>query len=112
MIPNAKPFLKWAGGKKQLLTEFDKRFPNELKRDKNCRYVEPFVGGGAVFFHIAQKFNFKKCYIFDINEELILTYKVVKKDVNILIKVLKTLESEFLKLNMKERECFYYAVRD
>ena len=105
--PNAKPFLKWAGGKRKLFDSYLPFFPTQFQK-----YFEPFVGGGAVFFHIAQKFNFKKCYIFDINEELILTYKVVKKDVNILIKILKTLESEFLKLNMKERECFYYAVRD
>lgn len=107
----AKPFLKWAGGKKQLLAEFDKRFPNELNTGEIRRYVEPFVGGGAVFFYIAQKFSFKECYIFDINEELILTYKVVKKDVDDLIEILKTLESGFLKLNTKERESFYYAVR-
>lgn len=112
MMPNAKPFLKWAGGKKQLLAEFEKRFPNELKTGEIRRYVEPFVGGGAVFFHVAQKFNFEKCYIFDINEELILTYKVVKKDVDDLIEILKTLESGFLKLNKKKRESFYYAVRE
>lgn len=111
-MPNAKPFLKWAGGKKQLLAEFDKRFPNELKTGEIARYVEPFVGGGAVFFHVAQKFNFEKCHIFDINEELILTYKVVKKDVGDLIDILGTLESEFLELNTKMGELFYYEVRE
>jgi len=111
MMLNAKPFLKWAGGKKQLLNEFEMRFPNELKTGEIRRYVEPFVGGGAVFFSNSSKNQFKKCYIFDINEELILTYKVVKKDVDDLIKILRTLESGFLKLNMKQRESYYYAVR-
>ncbi len=110
-MSNAKPFLKWAGGKKQLLTEFDKRFPNELKSGEIRRYVEPFVGGGAVFFHVTQIFHFDECHIFDINEELILTYKVVKKDVDDLIEILETLASEFLKLNNKKRESFYYSVR-
>lgn len=60
---NAKPFLKWAGGKNQLLEEFLLRFPDELKTDKIHKYVEPFVGGGAVFFDVAQRFNLDELYI-------------------------------------------------
>jgi hypothetical protein len=51
----ARPFLKWAGGKTQLLNEIDTRLPKELNTDKIDTYIEPFIGGGAVFFHIAQK---------------------------------------------------------
>ncbi|HOO89589.1 MAG TPA: DNA adenine methylase [Syntrophales bacterium] len=67
----AKPFLKWAGGKTQLLEEFERRIPQGLKEGKYTVFVEPFVGGGAVFFYFNSIFDFDKCYIFDINEELI-----------------------------------------
>ncbi len=53
----AKPFLKWAGGKGQLIDEIAKRLPTELRTGEIDTYVEPFVGGGAVFFHIAQRFE-------------------------------------------------------
>lgn len=52
----AKPFLKWAGGKGQLIDEIDMRLPEELKKGKITTYIEPFVGGGAVFFCMAQKY--------------------------------------------------------
>ena len=108
----AKPFLKWAGGKNQLLDEFLLRFPDELKTGKIQRYIEPFVGGGAVFFDIAQKFNFEEYYIFDINEELVLTYKVVRNNVEALIEILKNLESEYLGMDGEKREGFYYIIRE
>lgn len=108
----AKPFLKWAGGKNQLLDEFLIRFPEELKSGKINKYIEPFVGGGAVFFDVAQKYNIDNYYIFDINEELILTYKVVKNNVNELIKILKNIEFEYLGLDGENRERFYYEIRE
>ncbi len=111
-ISNAKPFLKWAGGKKQLLNEFYRRFPDELKTGEIQRYVEPFVGGGAVFFYVATKFKIEEYHVFDINEELILAYKVVKNEVDELVEILKNLESEFLGLNNKKRESYYYTIRE
>lgn len=112
MIGEAKPFLKWAGGKKQLLGEFEKRFSEELTTGKLNKFVEPFIGGGAVFFHVVQKFEFDECHIFDINEELILAYSVVKNDVDELIDILKPLESEYLPLDTEARKLFYYGMRD
>ena len=112
MITYAKPFLKWAGGKKQLLDEFDKRFPQELKNGKITKYIEPFVGGGAVFFNVVQRFKFDEYHIFDINEELILTYNVVKNDVDKLIDFLKPLELNFLQSDTEARTSFYYEIRD
>ncbi len=108
----AKPFLKWAGGKNQLLDEFLVRFPPGLKTDKINKYIEPFIGGGAVFFDVAQKFNLDNYYIFDINEELVLTYKVVKNNVAELIEILKNVESKYLGLDGENRQMFYYEIRD
>lgn len=112
LVPSARPFLKWAGGKTQLLNEFSKRLPGELKKGKITKYVEPFIGGGAVFFYLNQRFSFEQCDICDVNEELILSYRVIKKSVKKLIAELDTLESDYLSKNDKKRELFYYDVRD
>ncbi|MDY0387320.1 MAG: DNA adenine methylase [Methanolobus sp.] len=107
----ARPFLKWAGGKKQLLGEFDKRFPNDLFNGQINKYVEPFVGGGAVLFHALQEFEFDECHIYDANEELILVYSVVKNDVDILIEKLRLLQSSYLVLDEEGRKEFFYDIR-
>jgi len=65
----AKPFLKWAGGKTQLLDEIKQRLPHGLKTGEIDTYIEPFVGGGAVFFYIAQNYtHLKRFYLLDINQ--------------------------------------------
>ncbi|HBH47351.1 MAG TPA: modification methylase, partial [Bacteroidales bacterium] len=79
---SAKPFLKWAGGKGQLLKQFEKFYPDQLKAGKIKHYYEPFVGGGAVFFDIAQKYAIERATLFDINEELVLCYQVIQRNVN------------------------------
>jgi DNA adenine methylase len=112
LVPAARPFLKWAGGKTQLLNEFGKRLPKELKGGKITKYVEPFIGGGAVFFYLNQRFSFEKSFIYDVNEELILSYLVIKHSVKKLIAELETLESEYLSRSEKKREEFFYEVRD
>ena len=112
LVPAARPFLKWAGGKTQLLNEFSKRLPSELKKGKITHYVEPFIGGGAFYFYLNQRFSFEKCYICDINNELILSYRVIKKDSKKLIDVLDALQSEYLSKNADERELFFYEIRD
>jgi DNA adenine methylase len=68
LVPSARPFLKWAGGKTQLLGEFNKRLPEELKTGEITKYAEPFIGGGAVFFSLNQKFSFEHCTICDASE--------------------------------------------
>jgi DNA adenine methylase len=112
LVPAARPFLKWAGGKTQLLSEFNKRLPEELTTGKITRYIEPFIGGGAVFFNLNQRFSFDQCYICDVNEELVLSYRVVKRSVKKLISDLEMLESDYLSLSDRKREEFYYGVRD
>ncbi|KUG19009.1 methyl-directed repair dna adenine methylase [hydrocarbon metagenome] len=108
---SAKPFMKWAGGKTQLLGAFERRFPPGLGRGPITRYIEPFVGGGAVFFSVARRCRPCESFLFDINEELILVYTVVKRDVENLIDQLALLESAFLPLDAEGRGLFYYGVR-
>ena len=108
----AKPFLKWAGGKGQLLTEIERRLPQGLKTEEIDTYVEPFVGGGAVFFYIAQRYEgIKNFYLFDINNDLVNCYNAIKNDAESLIDELEKLENEFLPLAKSARKEFYYQIR-
>ena len=108
----AKPFLKWVGGKRQLLDQFEELYPTELKLKKIKNYYEPFVGGGAVFFDVAQKYEIENAFLYDINEELILTYKVIQKDVNKLIEFLYKYDSFYKRLNEKKQKEYYYEIRE
>ena len=112
LVPQARPFLKWAGGKTQLLKQFSKRLPPEMKNGEITNYVEPFVGGGAVFFYLGQRFSFNHSSIFDANEELILTYRVIKKSTKKLIHELESLESAYISKGNEDRERLFYDVRD
>jgi DNA adenine methylase len=86
----AKPFVKWVGGKTQLLGDIERTLPSDFSQKKNVIYVEPFVGGGAVLFWILQQFpNIQKAVINDINPHLITTYKVIKEQPYKLIEQLK-----------------------
>lgn len=88
-----KPFLKWAGGKTQLLPELIKYIPNEYNK-----YIEPFIGGGALYFHL----NPEEAVIADLNYELIITYKTIKQSVEEVISLLKTFKND---------EDFFYDMR-
>lgn len=108
----AKPFLKWAGGKGQLTEAFVRFYPEELRNNQIDNYYEPFIGGGAVFFDIAQRYQIKSAFLYDINEELILTYKVVQKDVESLVVQLDKLKGRYEKLDEAGQKEFYYRIRD
>lgn len=108
----AKPFLKWAGGKTQLLEQFVNYFPEELKNGELKNYYEPFLGGGAVFFFVAQNYKIEKAYLSDINEDLVLAFSVVQKNVDELIDELGKLKSEYIGRNESEREKYFYKIRD
>lgn len=88
-----KPFVKWAGGKTQLLQQIDEHIPESFNK-----YIEPFVGGGALYFHL----NHSNSIISDLNQELIITYKSVKENVEQLITELNSIE------NSEEN---YYRIR-
>ncbi len=108
----AKPFLKWVGGKRQLLSQFDALYPIELKLKKIKHYYEPFVGGGAVFFDVAQNYEVENAFLYDINDELILTYKVIQRDVFKLIEFLHRYEKQYNKLDEEKRKEYYYELRE
>lgn len=108
----AKPFLKWAGGKKQLLTEIEDKFPNEIKSSgKIKKYFEVFVGGGALFFYLMNHYEVNESYLYDVNKELILTYNVIKNRHKLLIKLLSELQGEYVQLGQEDRKEFYLNIR-
>lgn len=107
----AKPFVKWAGGKSSLIPQITTYFPFELKNGQIEKYVEPFVGGGAVLIDILQKYDVKQAYAFDINKDLINCYNVIKYKVEDLIQKLDKKEKEFLALDKDERQKYFYAIR-
>lgn len=110
---NAKPFLKWAGGKTQLLGELTKRLQKYIKDSKFIdSYIEPFVGGGAMFFYLKRNFNVKNAFLFDINKELIIGYKVIQKDHRELINQLNMIGTEYLSKTDEKRKEYYYKIRD
>ena len=108
----AKPFLKWAGGKSQLLKQFEDFYPSELKSGKINKYFEPFLGGGAVFFKVAQKFNIEEAYLTDINHELVIGYNVIKKNPDLLLEFLESYSKHYYQLSMDERKTYFYEIRD
>lgn len=106
-----KPFVKWAGGKNSLIPQITKYYPYELKNGTIERYIEPFVGGGAVLIDILQKYEVKEAYAFDINIDLINCYNVIKNNVEELISKLDKKEKEFRALNDEERQRYFYDIR-
>lgn len=110
-MKSVKPFVKWAGGKTSLIPQITKYFPLELKNNQIEKYVEPFVGGGAVLIDILQKYDIKQAYAFDINKDLINCYNVIKYKIEDLIKKLDKKEKEFLSLGIDERQKYFYDIR-
>ena len=108
----AKPFLKWAGGKTQLLEKISLKFP--YQKDEKFTYIEPFVGSGAVLFWVLNSYpNIEHAIINDINSDLTNAYHIIKKDVEALISILKKWESEYHLLtdNQDLKKEYYYFKR-
>lgn len=105
----AKPFIKWAGGKTQLLTQFERIFPNDLDKVNSFTYIEPFVGGGALLFYMLQNFpNIGRAIINDVNPNLTTAYRVVRDTPELLITELKRVQLEFRQLNSEEAKKDYF----
>ncbi len=95
-------FVKWAGGKTQLLPKYEPFFPKSINR-----YFEPFVGSGAVFFYVKQKYNPEYSMISDVNQDLINTYKIIKNDVDDLLEILKNHK----KNHAQNPKTYFYKMR-
>lgn len=108
----ARPFLKWAGGKAQLLPQFQRYYPSCLADQKTTRYIEPFLGGGAVFLDIAQRFTIEDAVLIDINRELILVYRIVQKRPEELISLLRDQSQKYYALSEEGRKKCYYETRE
>lgn len=105
-----KPFLKWVGGKGQLLKEIEKYYLFES--NEITKYAEPFVGGGAVLFDILSKYDLEEVYISDINAELINAYRIIRDDIDDLVSMLAGMQSEFAPMDTNHRKTYYLAKRE
>ena len=106
-----KPFVKWVGGKGQLIEEIEKMLPSDGEKVLT-KYAEPMVGGGALLFNVLSRYQFDELYISDINPELINAYIAIKQNVEALIKRLNEMQMTFLSLDENGRKYYYYNVRD
>ena len=108
MGTEAKPFLKWAGGKGQLLSQLEEHLPADLHKQA-FTYIEPFVGGGAMLFYMLRKFpNITHAVINDINSHLVTAYRVIKGHPDELIRRLSDLEHEYFMLPDEETKKEYF----
>ena len=103
-----KPFLKWVGGKRKLIPKLEAKFPDYIKSNE-FTYVEPFLGGGAMFFHLVANYKLKKAYLNDLNDKLIDCYQNIRYNSERLIKQLKKLEKDYY--SFEDRKSYYYEKR-
>lgn len=109
----AAPILKWAGGKGQLLPTLRRRYPEGLSTGDVHTYVEPFVGGGAVFFDVIKSFPaIERVILLDINAEIINLYTIVRDDVDAFLGALVPLSDRYLAHDTEGRSAHYYEVRN
>ncbi len=111
-MKQAKPFLKWAGGKTQLLNDIDNNLPADIKKNGIDNYYEPFLGSAAVFLFLKQKYGIENAYLYDINFNLISTFKIIQNHKNELIKELKLLDKEFKSKDSEHRMEHYIQKRE
>lgn len=112
-MAKAKPFIKWVGGKSQLIEQLENQLPFDFGRRKEVTYIEPFVGGGAMLFYMLQRHpNIQRAVINDINPDLTTCYKTVRDEPEQLIKSLRGIEDAYLALQTEEeRRNFFMSVR-
>lgn len=109
-----RPFIKWAGGKTQLLPDIESYLPLEFAFQKEITYIEPFVGGGALLFHILQRYpNIKRAIINDINPHLINSYSIIKEQPEQLIEILSEMQRKYSDFKTQELQKEYFlSIRD
>lgn len=107
-----KPFLKWAGGKGQLIKQISSYLPPALRTGRIKKYFEPFLGGGALFFWLAEQYDFEFSYLYEINPTVNLCYQVIQNNIGKLIKELNQLELEYFSASKQGKEKLYYDKRE
>ncbi len=109
-----KPFIKWVGGKGQLLSQLQKLLPDSFGLWRDVTYIEPFVGGGAMLFHMLQKYpNIKRAIINDINPDLAQCYRVVRDKPRGLIASLREIQDLYYAIDTEEgKKEFFLKKRD
>ena len=110
----AKPFVKWVGGKGQLLKQLEALLPADFRDRKNVTYIEPFVGGGAMLFHLLQNYtNIKSAIINDINPDLTTCYRIIRDNPSALISTLRDIQSQYYAFETEEqRKEFFLFCRE
>jgi DNA adenine methylase len=103
ILVTPKPFVKWAGGKRQLIPILNQNLPESFGT-----YYEPFLGGGALLFYILTDKNGQKCSISDLNSDLVLAYTTIRDRTDALITSLKNHEKNY----QKDSESYYYSIRE
>ena len=113
-MAKAKPFIKWVGGKSQLIEQLEALLPADFTEREDVTYIEPFVGGGAMLFYMLQTYpNIKSAIINDINSDLTLCYQVVRDNPTELINSLKDIQAHYHALKTEEeRKIFFLEQRD
>ncbi|MDD6978006.1 MAG: DNA adenine methylase [Prevotellaceae bacterium] len=113
-MAKAKPFIKWVGGKSQLIEQLDALLPVDFGNWENVTYIEPFVGGGAMLFYMLQRYpNIQHAVINDINPDLATCYRTVRDNSQQLIESLRDIENAYLALETEaERKDFFMAARN
>ena len=107
----AKPFVKWVGGKTQLIDQLEAMLPADFDQWENVTYIEPFVGGGAMLFYMLQTHsNIQSAIINDINEDLTTCYKVVKQSPQLLVDSLSEIQKEYYSLRSEDSRKQYYMI--
>lgn len=109
-LVKARPFVKWVGGKGQIVDVLKKNLPENMG-EKITKYAEPFVGGGAFLFELLNDYFFEEIYISDNNKELINVYTTIKNDCDRMILELQKTETDYNSLSAEEQQGFYYSKR-
>lgn len=113
-MTRAKPFVKWVGGKSQLIEQLEALLPANFDKKEDVTYIEPFVGGGAMLFHMLQTYkNIKHAVINDINPDLITCYKTVRDQPVELVRSLALIQEDYYSVKDEEaKKTYYLRMRD
>lgn len=111
-MEKAKPFIKWAGGKGQLIEQLEALLPAGFERWEDVTYIEPFIGGGAMLFHLLQTHtNIKRAVINDVNPKLVSCYKAIQQQPQALIERLADIQRQYESLATYDRQKEFFLLK-